>query len=65
MGIIDSHEALRAVIGEAAELTRQKVIDRIDEHARNLIAHSPFVLLATSAPQGAVLIWRDAAAVRR
>ncbi|MET8995086.1 pyridoxamine 5'-phosphate oxidase family protein [Amycolatopsis sp. NPDC004169] len=52
MGIIDTHEALRAVIGEAAELTRKKVIDRIDEHARNLIVHSPFVLLATSAPDG-------------
>ena len=52
MGIIDSHEALREVVGEAAELTQKKVIDRIDEHARNLIAHSPFVLLATSAPDG-------------
>ncbi|RSM34788.1 pyridoxamine 5'-phosphate oxidase family protein [Amycolatopsis balhimycina DSM 5908] len=52
MGIIDSHEALREVIGEAAELTQKKVIDRIDEHARNLIEHSPFVLLATSAPDG-------------
>lgn len=57
MGIIEgtvvgSHEALRAVIGEAAELTQQKVIDRIDEHARTLIEHSPFVLLATSAPDG-------------
>jgi PPOX class probable FMN-dependent enzyme len=52
MAIIDSHEALREVIGEAAELTRKKVIDRIDEHARNLIEHSPFVLLATSAPDG-------------
>ena len=52
MGIIDSHKALREVIGEAAELTQQKVIDRIDEHARTLIAHSPFVLLATSAPDG-------------
>jgi PPOX class probable FMN-dependent enzyme len=52
MGIIDSHEALSDVVGEAAERTRQKVIDRIDEHARTLIAHSPFVLLATSAPDG-------------
>ncbi|WP_233225651.1 pyridoxamine 5'-phosphate oxidase family protein [Amycolatopsis sp. CA-126428] len=40
------------MIGEVAELTQQKVIDRIDEHARTLIAHSPFVLLATSAPDG-------------
>jgi PPOX class probable FMN-dependent enzyme len=52
MGIIDSQDALRAIIGEATELTRRKVIERIDEHARNLIAHSPFVLLATSAPDG-------------
>ncbi|KDN19774.1 pyridoxamine 5'-phosphate oxidase family protein [Amycolatopsis rifamycinica] len=52
MGIIDSQEALREVVGEVAELTQKKVIDRIDEHARTLIAHSPFVLLATSAPDG-------------
>ncbi|WP_410629829.1 pyridoxamine 5'-phosphate oxidase family protein [Amycolatopsis sp. cmx-4-83] len=52
MGIIDSHEALRDLIGEAKPITQQKIIDRIDEHARNLIAHSPFVLLATSAPDG-------------
>src|SRR5947208_5667577 len=52
MGIIDSHEALREIVGEAAELTQKKVIDRIDEHARTLIAHSPFALLATSAPDG-------------
>ena len=52
MGIIDSHEALREVIGEVAERTKKKVIDRIDEHARTLIEHSPFVLLATAAPDG-------------
>ena len=52
MGIIDSHEALREIIGEVAERTQKKVIDRIDEHARTLIEHSPFVLLATSAPDG-------------
>ncbi len=52
MGIIDTHEALRELIGEAKPLTRRKVIDRIDEHARTLIAHSPFVLLATAAPDG-------------
>src|SRR3569833_1770378 len=52
MGIIDSHEALREVIGEVAERTKKKVIDRIDEHARTLIEHSPYVLLATAAPDG-------------
>ncbi|MEU4246006.1 MSMEG_1061 family FMN-dependent PPOX-type flavoprotein [Amycolatopsis sp. NPDC026612] len=40
------------MVGEVAELTQKKVIDRIDGHARNLIEHSPFVLLATSAPDG-------------
>jgi PPOX class probable FMN-dependent enzyme len=49
---IDTHEALLEVIGEAKPTTKQKIIDRIDDHARNLIAHSPFVLLATSAPDG-------------
>ena len=52
MGIIDTHEALRELIGDAKPTTRQKVIGHIDEHARTLIAHSPFVLLATSAPDG-------------
>ncbi|MGW4526104.1 pyridoxamine 5'-phosphate oxidase family protein [Amycolatopsis sp. NPDC004378] len=52
MGIIDSHEALRELIGDPKPRTTQKVQDHIDEHARTLIAHSPFVLLATSAPDG-------------
>jgi PPOX class probable FMN-dependent enzyme len=50
--IIDSHEALREVVGESSPTTQQKVFDRIDGHARTLIEHSPFVLLATSAPDG-------------
>ncbi|MEV7039357.1 pyridoxamine 5'-phosphate oxidase family protein [Amycolatopsis sp. NPDC051061] len=52
MGIIDTHEALRELLGDAKPTTRQKVIDHLDEHARTLIAHSPFVLLATSSPDG-------------
>ncbi|MFI5583870.1 pyridoxamine 5'-phosphate oxidase family protein [Amycolatopsis sp. NPDC051758] len=52
MGTIETHEALRELIGEAKPRTQQKIIDHLDEHARNLIAHSPFVLLATSAPDG-------------
>jgi PPOX class probable FMN-dependent enzyme len=49
---IDTHEALRDLIGETKPRTKQKILDHLDEHARNLIAHSPFVLLATSAPDG-------------
>ncbi|WP_372671432.1 pyridoxamine 5'-phosphate oxidase family protein [Amycolatopsis kentuckyensis] len=52
MGIIDTHEALRSIVGETSERTRRKIIGHIDEHARTLIAHSPFVLLATAAPDG-------------
>ncbi|GAA4541721.1 pyridoxamine 5'-phosphate oxidase family protein [Amycolatopsis samaneae] len=50
--VIDSLDALRELLGEAKETSQRKIIDRIDEHARTLIAHSPFVLLATSAPDG-------------
>jgi PPOX class probable FMN-dependent enzyme len=50
--VVDSHEALRAVIGEPQGQVRQKKLARIDEHARTLIEHSPLVLLATSAPDG-------------
>ncbi|MDT7798133.1 MAG: uncharacterized protein QOI78_1566 [Actinomycetota bacterium] len=49
---IDSQEALRELVGESSPTTQQKILDRIDDHARTLIAHSPFVLLATSAPDG-------------
>lgn len=50
--VIDSHDALRALMGDAAERTKAKVIDHIDQHARTLIEHSPFLLLATSGPDG-------------
>ncbi|HKN53224.1 MAG TPA: pyridoxamine 5'-phosphate oxidase family protein [Amycolatopsis sp.] len=50
--VIESHEALSALVGEPREVTKAKVLGHIDEHARTLIAHSPFVLLATSAPDG-------------
>ena len=50
--VISTHEALRDVVGEASERTAKKVLGHIDEHARTLIAHSPFCLLATSAPDG-------------
>ena len=49
---IGTLDELLALVGEPAELARRKVLGRIDEHARTLIEHSPFVLLATSAPDG-------------
>lgn len=50
--VIDSHDALRDLIGEPSENTRRKKITVIEEHARTVIEHSPLVLLATSAPDG-------------
>lgn len=52
MGTITTHEALRELIGDAKPTTQRKIINHVDEHARTLITHSPFVLLATSAPDG-------------
>jgi hypothetical protein len=50
--VISTHEALRDVVGESKPMTSKKILGHIDEHARTLIAHSPFCLLATSAPDG-------------
>ncbi|HEY3711512.1 MAG TPA: pyridoxamine 5'-phosphate oxidase family protein [Amycolatopsis sp.] len=50
--VISTHEALRDLVGETSERTSKKILGHIDEHARTLIAHSPFCLLATSAPDG-------------
>lgn len=43
---------LRAIVREPSQLIRDKDIGRIDEHARTIIAHSPFVLLATANAEG-------------
>lgn len=43
---------LREIVEEPAQIIWDKDIARIDEHARTIIAHSPFVLLATSHPDG-------------
>jgi PPOX class probable FMN-dependent enzyme len=52
LSVIDSHDALRELIGEPSENTRRKKITVIENHARTVIEHSPLVLLATSAPDG-------------
>jgi hypothetical protein len=50
--VIDSHERLRELVGEASENTQRKKIATIEQHARTIIEHSPLALLATSAPDG-------------
>lgn len=41
-----------ARIGEPEALTSAKILDRVDEHARRFIAHSPFLTMATADGEG-------------
>jgi PPOX class probable FMN-dependent enzyme len=43
---------LRRLLGEPSDLVRAKVGDRLNELTRQFVDRSPFVLLATSAPDG-------------
>ena len=50
---ITDETALRALIGgEPADLTRTKISDRVNDLTRQFIERSPFLCLATSAPDG-------------
>ena len=43
---------LRVLLGRPSDLVRAKIADRLDELTRQFVDRSPFVLLATSAPDG-------------
>ena len=45
---ITSEAELRALYGEVSPRAARKVLDRLDGHCRQVIAHSPIVLVATS-----------------
>ncbi len=47
-----SYEAARALIGDPDDLTKAKVLDRLDHYCRLFIAHSPFLAMATFGPSG-------------
>jgi uncharacterized protein len=49
---IESFEDLRRLFGEPSELAKRKVISFIDDHCRNYIAQSPFLILSTSDKAG-------------
>jgi uncharacterized protein len=49
---INSFEELRTLYGEPSELAKRKVISFVDEHCRNYIAQSPFLVLSTSDRDG-------------
>src|SRR6187551_1956707 len=49
---IRDEEELRRLLGEPSDLVRAKVRDRLNDLTRQFVERSPFVLLATSAPDG-------------
>jgi uncharacterized protein len=49
---IADETVLRELLGEPADVVRAKVTDRVNDLTRRFIDRSPFVLLATSAPDG-------------
>jgi uncharacterized protein len=52
MAAIREEAELRALLGEPAAVVRAKVTDRLNDLTRRFVDLSPFVLLATSAPDG-------------
>jgi uncharacterized protein len=52
MTSITDEAALREIIGEPTDLVRTKVSNRVNDLTRRFIDLSPFMLLATSAPDG-------------
>jgi PPOX class probable FMN-dependent enzyme len=52
MSVISTLEELEAIYGQPAEPSLVKEVDRVTAHYRALIDASPFVVLATSGPEG-------------
>jgi PPOX class probable FMN-dependent enzyme len=49
---VTSQDDLVDLLGMPGDLVRGKIISRLDEHCRDLIARSPFALLGTVGPDG-------------
>lgn len=50
--IVTSIEEIRATIGEPTPPVLAKVIDRLDDYCRAIIAKSPFIMIASASPDG-------------
>lgn len=50
--VVGDANALRELLGEPAEVVRTKISNRLNDLTRQFVDRSPFVLLATSAPDG-------------
>jgi uncharacterized protein len=52
MSVVASHEELRRLYKQPKERTLRKELDHLDAHCRRFISVSPFVVLATTNPDG-------------
>ncbi|MED1864435.1 pyridoxamine 5'-phosphate oxidase family protein [Fictibacillus nanhaiensis] len=52
MSYVVSQEELRQMLGTPSLRGQNKVIPRMDEHCKDFISHSPFVIIATSDHEG-------------
>ena len=50
--VIRDESELRELLGEPTDIVSSKVSDRLNELTRRFVERSPFVCLATSAPEG-------------
>ncbi len=50
--VVSDETELRELLGQPSDLVKAKVVDRLNELTRRFIELSPFVCLATSAPDG-------------
>src|SRR2546427_11830172 len=50
--VIADETDLRALLGTPSEVAVKKQLASLDAHCRAIIAHAPFVLLATADPEG-------------
>ena len=50
--VIATEEDLRAILGNPSQRAAEKVIDHIDDHCAALIAHSPFLVIASADSDG-------------
>ena len=52
--VITSEAQLREILGEPSQLAANKAVKTLDEHCRNFIASSPFIVIASSDAEGNV-----------
>ena len=46
--LVETEDQLRSIMGKPGELVRKKVISYLDEHCKDFLSHSPFLVIATT-----------------